>query len=100
MTYEFKRLSHSLYECKYHIVFCPKYRFRIFQDELADYTRQQIQSLCRQKDQVEVLEFNIQPDPIHLVLSIPPKYAVSTAMGFLTGKLPLRLSQRYAHLCK
>ena len=100
MTHQFKRLSHTLYECKYHVVFCPKYRFRIFQDELADYTRQQIESLCRQKDQVEVLELNIQPDHIHLVLSIPPKYAVSTVMGFLKGKLALRLFQRYEHLGK
>ena len=100
MTHQFKRLSHSLYECKYHIVFCPKYRFRIFQDELADYARSQIESLCRQKDQVEVLEVNIQPDHIHLVLSIPPKYAVSTVMGFLKGKLALRLFQRYEHLGK
>jgi putative transposase len=100
MTHQFKRLSHSLYECKYHIVFCPKYHYRIFQDDLADYTRQQIESLCRQKDQVEVLEVNIQPDHIHLVLSIPPKYAVSTVMGFLKGKLALRLFQRYEHLGK
>ena len=100
MTRQFKRLSHSLYECKYHIVFCPKYRFRIFQDELADYTRQQIESLCRQKDQVEVLEVNIQADHIHVVLSIPPKYAVSSVMGFLKGKLALRLFQRYEHLGK
>jgi REP-associated tyrosine transposase len=100
MTHQFKRLSHSLYECKYHIVFCPKYRYRIFQDELADYTRSQIESLCRQKDQLDVLELNIQPDHIHLVLSIPPKYAVSTVMGFLKGKLALRLFQRYEHLGK
>ena len=100
MTHQFKRLSHSLYECKYPIVFCPKYRFRIFRDELADYTRQQIESLCRQKDQVEVLELNIQADHIHLVLSIPPKYAVSSVMGFLKGKLALRLFQRYEHLGK
>ncbi len=100
MTHQFKKLSHSLYECKYHIVFCPKYRFRIFQDELADYTRQQIESLCRQKDQVEVLEVNIQADHIHVVLSIPPKYAVSSVMGFLKGKLALRLFQRYEHLGK
>ena len=100
MTHQFKKLSHSLYECKYHIVFCPKYRYRIFRDELADYTRQQIESLCRQKDQIEVLEVNIQPDHIHLVLSIPPKYAVSNVMGFLKGKLALRLFQRYEQLGK
>ena len=100
MTHQFQRLSHSLYECKYHIVFCPKYRYRIFRDELADYTRQQIESLCRQKEQVDVLEVNIQADHIHLVLSIPPKYAVSNVMGFLKGKLALRLFQRYEHLGK
>ena len=100
MTHQFKRLSHSLYECKYHIVFCPKYRYRIFRDELADYTRQQIESLCRHKEHVEVLELNIQPDHIHLVLSIPPKYAVSNVMGFLKGKLALRLFQRYEQLGK
>jgi len=100
MTHQFKRLSHSLYECKYHVVFCPKYRYRIFRDELAEYTRQQIESLCRQKDQVDVLEVNIQADHIHLVLSIPPKYAVSTVMGFLKGKLALRLFQRYEQLGK
>ena len=100
MTHQFKRLSHSLYECKYHVVFCPKYRYRIFHDELADYTRQQIESLCRQKEQVEALEINIQPDHIHLVLSIPPKYAISTVMGFLKGKLALRLFQRYEQLGK
>ena len=100
MTHQFKRLSHSLYECKYHVVFCPKYRYRIFRDELADYTQQQIESLCRQKEQVEVLEVNIQPDHIHLVLSIPPKYAISNVMGFLKGKLALRLFQRYEQLGK
>ena len=100
MTHQFRRLSHSLYECKYHIVFCPKYRYRIFRDELADYTRQQIESLCRQKEQVNVLEVNIQADHIHLVLSIPPKYAVSNMMGFLKGKLALRLFQRYEQLGK
>ena len=100
MTHQFQRLSHSLYECKYHVVFCPKYRYRIFRDELADYTRQQIESLCRQKEQVEVLEVNIQPDHIHLVLSIPPKYAISNVMGFLKGKLALHLFQRYEQLGK
>jgi hypothetical protein len=49
MAHQFKRLSHSLCECKYHIVFCPKYRFRLLKDEFAEYVRQQIDQLCRQK---------------------------------------------------
>ena len=90
----FKRLSHSLYECKYHVVFCPKYRFRIFTDDIAEYTRQQIYQLCRQKELVEALELNVKPDHIHLVMSIPPRYAVSTVMGYLKGKLALKLFGR------
>ena len=94
----FKRLSHSLYECKYHIVFCPKYRYRIFKGEVEEYTKQQIYRLCQQKDKVEVMELNVQPDHVHLVVSIPPKYAVSELMGYLKGKLALRLFQKYEHL--
>ena len=100
MSKRFRKLSHSIYECKYHVVFCPKYRFRIFQGDIADYTRQQIHRLCRQKDLVEVLELNVQQDHRHLVLSIPPKYAVSSLMGFLKGKLALGLFGRYERLGK
>jgi putative transposase len=98
MPRQFKRLSHSIYECKYHIVFCPKYRYRILRDEMAEYTRQQIYRLCRQKDGVEVLELTVRLDHVHLVVSIPPKYAVSNFMGYLKGKLAIRLFDRYERL--
>ena len=98
MTRQFKRLAHSLYECKYHVVFCPKYRYKIFQDEVSNYVEQQIYRLCSQKDDVEVVEVNVQPDHIHLVVSLPPKYAVSQFMGFLKGKLALRLFDRFPQL--
>jgi putative transposase len=94
----FKKLSHSIYECKYHIVFCPKYRYRIFNNEVAEYTRQQIYALCQQKELVEVLELNVQADHVHLIVSIPPKYAVSAVMGYLKGKLAIRLFQQYEKL--
>ena len=98
MTSRFRKLSHSLYECKYHIVFCPKYRYRIFKDAIVEYVKQQVYQLCRQKEQVMLLELNIQPDHVHLVLEIPPKYAVSEFMGYLKGKLALRLFQQYESL--
>jgi putative transposase len=79
-------------------VFCPKYRYRIFKEEIAEYTRQQIYGLCRQKELVEVLELSIQPDHVHLVASIPPKYAVSSFIGYLKGKLSIRLFQQYERL--
>ena len=100
MKSRFKKLSHTLYERKYHIVMCPKYRHRIFKDEIAEYTKQQMYSLCRQKDLVEVLELNILADHIHLVVSIPPKYSVSAIMGYLKGKLSIRLFQKYERLGK
>ena len=98
MKSAFRKLSHSIYQCKYHVVFCPKYRRRIFRGEIADFTGSQIRALLGQKDAIEVLELNVQVDHIHVVLSIPPKYAVSNVMGFLKGKLALRLFQRYERL--
>ena len=100
MKSRFKKLSHTLYERKYHIVMCPKYRHRIFKDEIAEYAKQELYSLCRQKDLVEVLELNILADHIHLVVSIPPKYSVSAIMGYLKGKLSIRLFQKYERLGK
>ena len=98
MTRQFRKLAHSLYECKYHVVFCPKYRYKILKDEVSKYVERQIHVLCGQKDGIEVIEVNIQPDHVHLVVSIPPKYAVSQFMGFLKGKLALRLFDRYPQL--
>lgn len=98
MTRQFRKLAHSLYECKYHVVFCPKYRYKILKDEVSKYVERQIHVLCGQKDGIEVIEVNVQPDHVHLVVSIPPKYAVSQFMGFLKGKLALRLFDRYPQL--
>ena len=95
---QYRKLSHTLYACKYHIVFCPKYRYRILKDEVAEYVRQQIYQLCQQKELVEVLELNVQPDHVHLIVSLPPKYAVSNFMGYLKGKLAIRLFNQYEHL--
>jgi putative transposase len=95
MTQRFRKLSHSLYECKYHIVFCPKYRYRIFKEVIGETVRQLVYQLCKQKEQIEVLELNVQPDHVHLVVSIPPKYSVSEFMGYLKGKMALRLFQQY-----
>ena len=62
MTRRFRKLAHSLYECKYHIVFCPKYRYKIMQEEVAKYVKEQVHRLSDQKDGIEVLEVNVQED--------------------------------------
>lgn len=99
-TRQFKRLAHSLYECKYHIVFCPKYRYKILNKDVSEYLREQIYRLCSQKDGVEVHELNIQEDHVHVFLTIPPKYAVSELMGFLKGKLALKMFDHFPSLRK
>ena len=98
MTRKFQRLSHSIYECKYHIVFCPKYRYRILTGDVAEYVQQQVYLLCGRKEKIEVLELNVQNDHVHLVVSLPPKYAVSDFMGYLKGKMSMNLFQRYEKL--
>ena len=96
----FKKLSHSIYECKYHVVFCPKYRFRILKDEIAEYSKQQFYRLASQKELVEILEMNIQPNHVHMIISIAPKYAVANMIGFLKGKMSMSLFHRYEKLGK
>ena len=100
MKCRFKKLSHSIYECKYHIVFCPKYRYRIFKGEIKEYTRGQVFRLLKQKDLVEVNKLNIQHDHFHTILSIPPKYSVSNLMGFLKGRIAIDLFKKYDRLGK
>ena len=100
MSKRFRRLSHTIYECKYHLVFCPKYRRPILKDEIREYVRGEIGNLLRQKEGIEIMEMNVQNDHIHLVVWIPPKYAVSAVMGYLKGKLAIRLLQRYEKLGK
>src|SRR5512134_2877061 len=98
MTQRFKRLSHSLYECKYHIVFCPKYRYRMLKEAIGESVKKLVYQLCKQKEQIEVLELNVRVDHVHLVVEIPAKYAVSEFVGYLKGKLALRLFQEYESL--
>jgi putative transposase len=97
---DYKKLTHTIYECKYHVVFCPKYRFRIFRGDIAEYGRSKLYQLVGQKEGVEILELNIQVDHIHMVISIAPKYSVSGIIGFLKGKLTTGLFYRYEKLGK
>lgn len=100
MSKRFRKLSHTIYECKYHLIFCPKYRNRIFKDEIKEYTKKEIINLLRQKDGIEIIEMNVQSEHVHLVIWVPPKYSISNVMGYLKGKLAIRLFQRYERLGK
>lgn len=73
-------LSHTKWLCKYHIVFTPKYRRKIIFAQLRDSIKEIFQSLCKYKG-VEILEGHLMPDHVHMLVSIPPKFSVSSFMG-------------------
>ena len=97
---QYKKLSHSVWLCSYHIVFCPKYRFKVLEGKAEVVVRNELYRLCGQKDQIQVEEINIQPDHVHMILSIPPKYAVSEIMGYLKGKTAIKLFQTQKQLAR
>ena len=93
MQRNYKRLSHSIWLCTYHIVFCPKYRYEVLAGQAEVLVRNELYRLCGQKDQIEIVEVNIQSDHVHLIVLIPPKYSVSSVMGWLKGKIAIKLFQ-------
>ena len=87
-TYE--SLKHTTWECKYHVVFIPKYRRKVLYGRLRRQIGSILRSLCEQSG-IELVEGNAMPDHIHLCLKIPPKYSVSNTVGFLKGKSAVRI---------
>ena len=90
---DYKRLSHAVWNCKYHIVWCPKYRFRILEGKVGKSVNEIIKQLCEWKN-IELFKGNVQIDHIHLVVSIPPKYSASEVVGFLKGKSAIKIFDR------
>ena len=90
-------LSHTKWMCKYHIVFTPKYRRKIIYNQYKADIRDIIKQLCSYKG-VEIIEGHLMPDHIHMLVSIPPKYSVSSFMGYLKGKSALMIFDRHANL--
>jgi len=91
---EYDSLSHSKWECKYHVVFIPKYRRKKLYKELRRHLGEVFKRLAEQKESV-VVEGHLQPDHVHILLSIPPKYAVSQVIGFIKGKSAIHLARVY-----
>jgi len=95
----YRKLTHVVYKCEYHIVFVPKYRFRILTGAVRSFVEQNIQLICSWKE-VIIEEMKVQPDHIHMVVSIPPKISISDFMGILKGKTAIKLFKSYPNLKK
>jgi len=90
-------LSHTTWECKYHIVFAPKNRRQIIYGRLRADIGKILRELCERKG-IEIIEAELCPDHVHMLVRIPPKYSVSEIMGYLKGKSSLITFDRHANL--
>lgn len=94
---KYRKLSHVIYKCDYHIVWVPKYRFRVLKGAIKDLVEDDIRMLCEWKS-CEVQELSVQEDHVHLVVSVPPKVSISLLMGRLKGKITIKLFKSYPKL--
>ena len=90
-------LAHTTWNCKYHIVFAPKYRRKVFFNQKRLEIGAILRSLCEWKE-VEIIEAEVCPDHVHMLVSIPPKLSVSGFMGYLKGKSSILIYQKYANM--
>ena len=97
MANDTKSLSHTKWNCKYHIVFAPKYRRKVFFNEKREAIGKILRQLCEWKG-VEIHEAEICPDHVHMLVSIPPKMSVAEFVGYLKGKSSLMIYDRFASL--
>ena len=90
-------LSHTKWNCKYHIVFAPKYRRQVFYRQKKEVVGKILRQLCEWKG-VEIIAAEVCPDHIHMLVAIPPKMAVSSFMGYLKGKSSTMLYEQFGEL--
>ena len=93
-------LAHTKWECKYHIVFAPKYRRQVIYKNIRADVGQILATLCKRKgiEIIEIIEAEAMPDHIHMLVRIPPKYSVSEVMGYLKGNSSLMIFEKHANL--
>ena len=90
----YENLKHTTWECKYHVVFIPKCRRKVLYGQLRRDLGEVLRSLAGQKE-CRVEEWHLMPDHVHMLLSIPPKYSVSSVIGFMKGKSAIHIARVY-----
>ena len=92
MEVEFNHLNHATWECKYHVVFTPKYRKKLLFGKIKRHLGQVFHDLARRKE-CRIEEGHLMPDHVHMLISIPPKLAVSSVVGYLKGKSAIHVAR-------
>ena len=96
---KFKKMSHAVYYHVYHIVWTPKYRYKIMEGKQKEFIEENVKLLCEWKS-AEILELNVQFDHVHVVVFLEPKMSMSDFMGIIKGKLAIKIFQSFAGLKK
>ena len=91
---EYESLSHTKWDCKYHVIFIPKYRRKKLYGKLRRHLGEVFRKLAEQKES-RIEEGHLMPDHVHMMISIPPKYAVSQVIGFIKGKSAIHMARTY-----
>ncbi len=91
--HDWQNLSHVRWECKYHVIIVPKYRKRVLYGKIRRRVGEILRDLCRQRG-IEMVEGHLMPDHIHMCLSVPPKFSIAFAIGFLKGKSAVRIHRQ------
>ena len=91
---EYGSLSHAKWECKYHVVFIPKYRRKALYKELRQHVGTVFRTLAEQKD-CRIEEGHLQEDHVHMMISIPPKYSVAQVIGYIKGKSAIHIARTF-----
>ena len=94
---KYRKLSHTVYYCLYHIVWTPKYRFRVMEGKLGEFIEEKIRQISKWYS-VEVEELKVMSDHVHIVCSIPPKLSVSEYVGIVKGKSAIKVFQKKRYL--
>ena len=95
----FKKLSQTIWHCQYHIVWVPKYRFRVLKGDIAREVEKCIRTFSAQKA-CDIVELNVQTDHVHLLIFIPPKVSVSGYVGTVKGRTAIRILNKFRQLKK
>jgi len=91
---DYESLSHTRWECKYHVIFIPKYRRKVLYGQLRKYLGEVLRRLAEQK-QSRIEEGHLMSDHVHMMIAIPPKYAVSQVVGYIKGKSAIHIARTY-----
>ena len=91
---DYRSLSHTKWDCKYHVVFIPKYRRKRIFGKLRGHLGEILHELAKQK-QSRIVEGHLRPDHVHMCISIPPKFSVSSVVGFIKGKSAISIARNF-----